>query len=263
MDDGPKLDAAMPVRPHAGMTDGPGASPFINLGHRLRLGLLQPSVNSVAEPQLNAMLPPGVSLHATRLKLIERDAQSLMESMTEKIEEGSALLADCAVDRILFHCTAVTVHDIDIVEKIKARITDAAGVPAHVTSESIVAAFRRLGASRIVMVTPYIQEVNDNEVEFFEHFGVSVLREHGLNMAGARQFETVEPSAWYRITKQHRDDRADAYFISCAQSRAAEVIEVLEYEELGMEAVWEITVENFPAFIVVDDKGNDFFSTLI
>jgi len=36
-------------------------------------------------------------------------------------------------------------------------------------------------------------------------------------------------------------------------------IEILEYEELGMEAIWKIEVEDFPAFIVVDDKGNDFF----
>ncbi|MFM9609826.1 fumarate hydratase [Streptomyces niveiscabiei] len=36
-------------------------------------------------------------------------------------------------------------------------------------------------------------------------------------------------------------------------------VEVVEYEELGMEAVWKIEVEDFPAFIVVDDKGNDFF----
>ncbi|MBF9067714.1 fumarate hydratase [Streptacidiphilus fuscans] len=38
-------------------------------------------------------------------------------------------------------------------------------------------------------------------------------------------------------------------------------VEVLEYAELGMEAVWRIEVENFPAFIVVDDKGNDFFTS--
>ncbi len=37
-------------------------------------------------------------------------------------------------------------------------------------------------------------------------------------------------------------------------------VEVLEYPELGMEAVWQIEVEDFPAFIVIDDKGNDFFS---
>ncbi len=39
-------------------------------------------------------------------------------------------------------------------------------------------------------------------------------------------------------------------------------VEVLEYPELGMEAIWKIEVENFPAFIVVDDKGNDFFKEL-
>jgi fumarate hydratase class I len=37
-------------------------------------------------------------------------------------------------------------------------------------------------------------------------------------------------------------------------------VELLEYEELGMEAIWKIEIENFPAFIVVDDKGNDFFA---
>jgi fumarate hydratase class I len=37
-------------------------------------------------------------------------------------------------------------------------------------------------------------------------------------------------------------------------------VEVLEYPELGMEAVWKIEVRDFPAFIIVDDKGNDFFA---
>ena len=41
---------------------------------------------------------------------------------------------------------------------------------------------------------------------------------------------------------------------------ASSSVEVLEYPELGMEAVWKIEVEDFPAFIVVDDKGNDFFA---
>lgn len=39
-------------------------------------------------------------------------------------------------------------------------------------------------------------------------------------------------------------------------------VEVLEYPELGMEAVWKIEVVNFPAFILVDDKGNDFFAEI-
>src|SRR6202453_4877328 len=39
-------------------------------------------------------------------------------------------------------------------------------------------------------------------------------------------------------------------------------VETVEYAELGMEAIWRIEVENFPAFIVIDDKGNDFFKAL-
>jgi fumarate hydratase class I len=39
-------------------------------------------------------------------------------------------------------------------------------------------------------------------------------------------------------------------------------VEIVEYPELGMEAIFRIEVEDFPAFIVVDDKGNDFFAEL-
>ena len=39
-------------------------------------------------------------------------------------------------------------------------------------------------------------------------------------------------------------------------------VEVIEYPELGMEAIWRIEVEDFPAFIVVDDKGDDFFAAV-
>jgi fumarate hydratase class I len=40
-------------------------------------------------------------------------------------------------------------------------------------------------------------------------------------------------------------------------------VEVREYPELGMEAIWQIEVENFPAFIIIDDKGNDFFASFM
>jgi fumarate hydratase class I len=57
------------------------------------------------------------------------------------------------------------------------------------------------------------------------------------------------------------------FYLGCIGGPAARLaqdcirkVEVLEYPELGMEAVWKIEVEDFPAFIVVDDKGNDFFA---
>jgi fumarate hydratase class I len=39
-------------------------------------------------------------------------------------------------------------------------------------------------------------------------------------------------------------------------------VEVLEYPELGMEAIWGIEVEDFPAFIIIDDKSNDFYGEI-
>jgi fumarate hydratase class I len=40
-------------------------------------------------------------------------------------------------------------------------------------------------------------------------------------------------------------------------------MEVVEFAELGMEAIYRITVKDFPAFIIVDDKGNDFFEQIL
>ena len=59
----------------------------INYGTRARLGMLLPSSNQAAEPQFQAMLPPGVSVHTTRLKLTGNSKQDLL-GMTERIENS-------------------------------------------------------------------------------------------------------------------------------------------------------------------------------
>ncbi|HEX4901436.1 MAG TPA: fumarate hydratase [Acidimicrobiales bacterium] len=63
--------------------------------------------------------------------------------------------------------------------------------------------------------------------------------------------------------------RHDGFYLGSIGGPAARLaqdnirkVEVLEYPELGMEAVWRIEVEDFPAFIIVDDKGNDFFESV-
>ena len=53
-------------------------------------------------------------------------------------------------------------------------------------------------------------------------------------------------------------DVTDAASIQAAL-RNIKKVDVVEYPELGMEAIWKIEVQDFPAFILVDDKGNDFF----
>jgi len=205
----------------------PRQAPVINIGQRLRIGMMVPSVNFVADPQIQAMLPHGVQLHTTRMKLVGASDEE-MQAMIRDVDRCAGLLADADPDRILFHCTAASTISVDMGPKICARIKELTGIPATDTAEAVLAAFEALGARKIVLVSPYPQSVNDHEVEFFSHFGIKVLREHGLQLSGGRAFAQVTPEDWYRIVMDHRDAEADAYFVSCAQVRAAEMVEALE-----------------------------------
>ena len=70
-------------------------------------------------------------------------------------------------------------------------------------------------------------------------------------------------------SKQVRDSckRYGGFYLGSIGGAAAKLaidsiknIKVLEFPELGMEAIWEIEVKDFPAFIIIDDKGNDFYN---
>jgi maleate isomerase len=202
-------------------------TPAINYGWRARFGMMLPSVNTIAEPQMNAMLPAGVSLHATRLHL-EGGGKQL--SMLERLEEAAALLADARVDRIIFHCTAVSMWSPQIVEEIARRVASVTQIPLVITSEAVVEALRSLAASRIVLLSPYVQATNDREVRFLADRGIEVLRERGLGIVDGIGMAAVEPQRWYEEALRLRDPAADAYFLSCTTIRSADVIDALERE---------------------------------
>ncbi len=197
-------------------------------GWRARVGMLLPSVNTAAEPQAVAMAPDGVSFHTARLTL-KGAAESDIMGMVERLEEAAALVADARVDLIVFHCTAVSMHRPGFDDEIVERIEAATGIPATATSRAVLAAFRKIGARRIVLTTPYVQETNDREVSFLDSHRISVLSETGMGIAAdAEKMIAVPPGEWYRRVKAQRDDAADAYFVSCTAIRAVEAIEPLE-----------------------------------
>ena len=200
-------------------------APAINYGLRKRLGMMLPSSNTIAEPQIAAMLPPGVSLHATRLRLQSSEDHL---GMLEKLEEAVVLLSDTGVDRLIFHCTAVSMHSPEIPGEITRRVAAVSSIPLTITSEAVLAALEALGAHKIVLVTPYDQATNDREVAFLTHNGVTVLREKGLNITSGLKMAAVEPEQWYDEVLAQRDPDADAYFISCTTIRSADVIDRLE-----------------------------------
>ncbi|MDB5408589.1 MAG: arylmalonate decarboxylase [Rhodospirillales bacterium] len=204
-------------------------------GWRARLGMLLPSGNVAAEAQFNAILPSGVSLHTTRLKLTGSTDKELL-AMTEGLEEGASLLADACVDLILFHCTGVTTWDAEMDRTLPARITAATKLPATATSRALLAAFEALEAKRIVMVSPYIEAINAREAAFFESNRIRMLKTVGLGIPAAKDMISVEPGEWYRLVQANKLPDADAYFISCTAVRSLEVIEDLE-RDLGKPVV--------------------------
>lgn len=122
-------------------------------GWRLSLGMLLPSSNPVAEPELTRMLPEGVSLLTTRLKLAGSSREELL-GMTGQIEGAVPLLCDAGVDRIVFNCTAVSTFDVEMGNMLRQRIEKIAARPATSTADGVVAGLKALGAKRIALITP-------------------------------------------------------------------------------------------------------------
>jgi len=202
---------------------------MINYGTRARLGMILPSGNQAAEPQFQAMLPAGVSLHTTRLKLTGSSDDELM-AMTDRVEDAAQLVSDAEVDLLLFHCTAVSTWDASREQSIKDRIANASGRSVTATSEAILTALRTVGAERIVMLSPYIDTINRREEAYFTNAGFTVLDCAGLNKQSASEMMSVKPEQWLDFARAHRAERADAYLLSCTAVRSAEVADALEDE---------------------------------
>ena len=196
-------------------------------GWRGRLGMLMPSVNTCAEPDAVAMLPEGVTVHSARLRLRGSTREEFL-AMTEDVEQAASLVSDGEPDLIVFHCTAVSTLDPSIGESIRRRIEAATGIAATATSDALLTAFAALGAKRVVLLSPYIAAVNQTEIAFLQHYGITVLQDRGLGIAEGAAMPSVEPGQWQREALAIRHDDADAYFISCTNIRVRPVIDAIE-----------------------------------
>lgn len=209
----------------------------IDYGTRARIGFLVPSGNVVSEPELHAMMPPGVTALVTRLELRGSSEPELLR-MVDNLEPATRLLADARPALVAFHCTAVSTFAPAMAEDIPRRMAAATGLPATATAEGIIAAFAALGTRRILLVTPYIAEVHEREIAFLAAHGIAVV---GGSMLGLNTNAEMAVLPAERILDQVRAAAAasvgaEACFISCTAIRSAPLIAPLE-AELGMPVV--------------------------
>lgn len=196
--------------------------------HRARLGFILMSTDLAAESDFFAMAPEGVAVHITRLKT---DDYTTNETLGRHIEHmadaASRIQPDARPDVISYSCTSgsIVIGEDRVMEEIR-RGAPWAKPMCLVTG--VVDALRELGARKIVVGTPYLDEINTAEAEFLVAKGFHVLDIQGLNLETGIEFGRVTPAYWKTFAQEIDRPDADAIFLSCGGIRSLEVAEEIE-----------------------------------
>lgn len=158
-----------------------------SLGWRKKFAVLVPSTNTSVQPEFDAMRPPGVTNHISRIRIPnialrdDADFQRLIELIAAAQDEAVDSVMSCEPDRLVLGISAETFWDgLKASRELKQRLEQRTGLPVSMGSEACAAAFGVLGLRRIAVVTPY-QPVGDRNVtRFFEEAGYEVRRIRGL-----------------------------------------------------------------------------------
>jgi maleate isomerase len=93
-----------------------------------------------------------------------------------------------------------------------------------------------MGMRRVVLLSPYVQAVNDHEREFLVEHGIEVVRDVALNLGSSDEYLRVPVARWVELAREHARVPADGFFLSCTNTTQIEAIELIE-RETGKPAV--------------------------
>ena len=202
-------------------------------GWRARIGLIVPSSNTTMEAEFWRMAPEGVSIHTSRVRLVEVTPEALRLAAVEVVRAAEEL-ATAEVSIVVYGCTSGSLLEgPEWEERLRREIGERAGVEAITTAQAVVEALRALGIRRVAVATPYVDEVNSREKTFLEKLGFTVVRIRGLGMVRNTDIGRQPPWVAYRLAKEVAKEvgpSVDGVFISCTNFRTIEVIELLEAE---------------------------------
>jgi maleate isomerase len=184
------------------------------------------------EPELYQHLPPGVTLHTSRMSIANTTAEELLKMILE-FEGCSTLLKTAGVNVVLYGCTTGSFvkgqsHD----REIETRIEEIAGVPAVTTGRAVVEALKARGLKKIAVVTPYIEELDEMERQYLTYHGFEVKTIKGLGIVRNLDIGKCEPTVAYHLGREvvRSVSDVDGLFISCTNFRTFEIIESLSLD---------------------------------
>jgi len=196
--------------------------------HRAKLGFILMSTDLAAEADFNDMAPEGVGVHITRLKTDDYTTnETLSRHIEHMAEAASRIQPDTKPDVVSYSCTSgsIVIGEDRIFDEIRKG---APWAQPMCLVTGVVDALRELGAKKIVVGTPYLDEINTNEAEFLLKKGFEVLDVQGLNLTTGIEFGRVTPSYWKEFALEIDRPDADAIFLSCGGIRSLEVAEEIE-----------------------------------
>ena len=196
--------------------------------HRARLGFILMSTDLAAESDFFAMAPEGVAVHITRLKT---DDYTTNETLARHIEfmadAASRIQPDNQPDVVSYSCTSGSIVIGE--DRVMAEIVKGApwAKPMCIVT-GVTDALRELKAQKIVVGTPYLDEINTAEAEYLCARGFDILDIQGLNLTTGIEFGRVTPGYWKEFALAIDRPDADAIFLSCGGIRALEVADEIE-----------------------------------
>jgi maleate cis-trans isomerase len=145
------------------------------------------------------------------------------------IANAAALISDTCPDLVLFNCTGTSMEEVLAGEaRIRAVAQKASGCPVVTTSEAINEALQALSIRKLVLISPYVRQTNQNEIAYLAEAGFEVVHDVALGLAGGQEYIAVTPRRWKEIALQNTRPEADGYFLSCTNTTMIEAIEDLE-----------------------------------
>lgn len=203
---------------------------FDRLGWRARIGLITPFAGLAATADFHKVAPQGVALALAQLaRPLSHDTVEQLTEVGTQLAEAAQRLARVKADVILWNTTSGSLIKGPGYDQELIRIMEAAtGTPSTTASTVMLDAFRKVGAKRICLATPYIDEVNELEKRFLEAHGFEVLHYKGLQLLDVRDIVDLPAAALYQLAHEVDVPEADCIFISCAALSVLDILGLLE-----------------------------------
>ncbi len=197
-------------------------------GTRAKLGFVLLATEQTVQDDVVALRPPGVGVHFARAAIADSITNASLAAQAELLADCAAtLLPDGSLDVVCYACTSgsLVIGEERVFAELKRGSPGA--TPTSLIS-GVIRALRALDARRITIATPYLDEVNQREVEYLEAAGFEVLSIRGLNLERDSDMVRVTPDyiAEFALAQDHVD--ADAIFVSCGALRTLDVIGEIE-----------------------------------